>query len=227
MVGHGFIPGRRTKAISVHKTDFWYFIPGNGYSGAIDWEQQLYDTTDGEWHSTAYEDTGTATGTQTTSTLQDTTKSWTVNDYAGAWVWIDTGTGQYQRKKIVSNTSTTLTISGTWTTTPDATSTYKIYFNSRITVDEDGIYEVSIQVGWEKGMDIRGILVFVNNAFSTYFVKFSQAKSADTENAMHTCKKIQLSAGDYIEVQLYQSSGVDKRFVGQTSRTWFQVEKID
>ena len=71
-------------------------------------------------------DSGTSTGSNTTSTLRDTGKSWTTNIFAGAAVIIDGGTGSGQTSFIVSNTATILTVSPVWTTTPDATSTYKI-----------------------------------------------------------------------------------------------------
>lgn len=71
--------------------------------------------------------TGTSTGSNTTSTLKDTGKSWTVNQWAGARVTITGGTGSGAYANIVSNTSNTLTISGVWSgSTPDNTSTYAI-----------------------------------------------------------------------------------------------------
>jgi hypothetical protein len=67
--------------------------------------------------------TGQATGTQSSTTLQDTTKAWTVNQYAGATVSLTGGTGSGQTATVVSNTATTLTLSTTWGTTPVANST--------------------------------------------------------------------------------------------------------
>lgn len=64
------------------------------------------------------------TGSSTT-VLADTTKSWRVNQWAGYYVRIFSGTGEGQLRPIVSNTATTLT----WTavgTAPDATSEYLI-----------------------------------------------------------------------------------------------------
>ncbi len=67
--------------------------------------------------------TGQATGTQSSTTLQDTSKAWTVNQYAGATVSLTGGTGSGQTATVVSNTATTLTLSTTWGTTPVANST--------------------------------------------------------------------------------------------------------
>jgi hypothetical protein len=55
--------------------------------------------------------------------LQDTTKAWTVNQYAGATVTLTAGTGAGQTATVVSNTATALTISAPWATTPVANST--------------------------------------------------------------------------------------------------------
>ena len=70
-------------------------------------------------------DTGTATG-GTTTTLVDTTKHWDTNVWKYGLVEITGGTGEGQIMEIDSNTSDTLTLSGTFTTVPDTTSTYKI-----------------------------------------------------------------------------------------------------
>lgn len=78
---------------------------------------------------------GTATGAQTTGTLQDTTNTWPVNQYSNWDVVITSGTGAGQRRRIASNTAAILTLAGAvtgnantgnWTTTPDATSVYQI-----------------------------------------------------------------------------------------------------
>jgi len=71
--------------------------------------------------------TGTATSA-TATTLVNTSKSWTTNQWSNYQVRITGGTGLGQIRSIASNTATTLTVS-TWTTTPDATSTYVIEGN--------------------------------------------------------------------------------------------------
>src|SRR5438309_2535467 len=64
--------------------------------------------------------------TQTSTTLQDRTKSWTVNQWAGHLVRITAGTGAGQTSTVSSNTANTLTVSPAWTTIPDGTSKYAI-----------------------------------------------------------------------------------------------------
>lgn len=78
--------------------------------------------------------TGTATGTSTAGTagtpptfgtLTDGAQTWTVNDLRGRFVTISAGPGAGQRQVIQSNTATSLTIAGDWTS-PGVGSTYAI-----------------------------------------------------------------------------------------------------
>ena len=75
---------------------------------------------------------GTATSA-TSTTLVNSAKTWTVNQWTNYQVRITSGTGAGQIRSIVSNTATTLTV-GAWTITPDVTSTYVIEGN------EDTLY---------------------------------------------------------------------------------------
>lgn len=66
--------------------------------------------------------TGTSTGGNTTTTLNDTGKSWTINQWVGALVTAGTVSGE-----IVSNTATQLTIKWPWTGTTPGSIAYTIY----------------------------------------------------------------------------------------------------
>lgn len=70
-------------------------------------------------------DAGTATSGGA-STLTDSTKSWATNRWANYAVRILAGTGAGQVLPIASNTSTEITVAGTWQTNPDNTSVYSI-----------------------------------------------------------------------------------------------------
>ena len=73
-----------------------------------------------------------ATGTATAggaSTLTNSAKTWTTNQWTNYQVRIVSGTGAGQIRTIASNTGTVLTTSAAWTTTPDATSVYNIEGN--------------------------------------------------------------------------------------------------
>jgi hypothetical protein len=69
--------------------------------------------------------TGTATA-GAASTLTDSGKTWTVNEFAGLSITITAGTGAGQVRTIASNTATVITVSTAWTTNPDTTSQYAI-----------------------------------------------------------------------------------------------------
>lgn len=71
---------------------------------------------------------GTATAGAATS-LSNSGKAWTVNQWAFAQVRITGGTGAGQVRTINSNTGTALTVSAAWGTNPDATSVYVIEGN--------------------------------------------------------------------------------------------------
>jgi hypothetical protein len=71
-------------------------------------------------------DGGISTGSNTYNTLNDTTKSWTVNRYVNYSVRILAGTGAGQLRQIASNTATALTLYSGWNILPDNTSVYSI-----------------------------------------------------------------------------------------------------
>ncbi|NMB82428.1 MAG: hypothetical protein GYA14_11485 [Ignavibacteria bacterium] len=71
-------------------------------------------------------DTGTSSGSNSSTTLNDTTKNWATDIFQNKAVIITGGTGAGQIRKISSNTSNQLTVSMDWTTIPDDTSTYRI-----------------------------------------------------------------------------------------------------
>ena len=71
---------------------------------------------------------GTTTSA-TSTTLVNSSKNWTVNQWSNYQVTIISGTGAGQTRTISSNTSTTLTVSAAWTVTPDSTSVYEIEGN--------------------------------------------------------------------------------------------------
>jgi hypothetical protein len=63
------------------------------------------------------------------TTLTNSAKTWTVNQWTNYQVRIASGTGIGQVRTIASNTATVLTVGTAWTTTPDATSVYVIEGN--------------------------------------------------------------------------------------------------
>lgn len=72
--------------------------------------------------------TGTATGA-TSTTISNSAKTWTTNQWSNYVVRITAGTGVGQVRYISSNTATQITVSSAWTVTPDTTSVYAIESN--------------------------------------------------------------------------------------------------
>jgi RHS repeat-associated protein len=69
---------------------------------------------------------GTSTGSNSATTLNDTTQSWVADQWAGRTVQIVSGTGAGQVRTITGNSATQLTLATPWDTIPDANSTYAI-----------------------------------------------------------------------------------------------------
>ena len=70
-------------------------------------------------------DNGLATGGGN-NYLDDSGKSWSADQFNGAYIWIYAGTGRGQIRTISDTTSTRITVTTNWTTNPDATSCYAI-----------------------------------------------------------------------------------------------------
>ena len=64
----------------------------------------------------------------TDNTLTSTGSTWGVNQWSGQYVYLTSGTGSRQFRKIISNTADTLTINRDWHVNPDATSSFSIFY---------------------------------------------------------------------------------------------------
>lgn len=71
------------------------------------------------------DDSGTASAGGA-STLTDSSKTWTVDEWANKQLYIVAGTGSGQYRTITTNTATVLTVDSAWAVQPDATSQYQI-----------------------------------------------------------------------------------------------------
>jgi len=71
-------------------------------------------------------DKGTSSGSNSSNTLNDTSKNWSSDEFAGKVIIITNGTGAGQIRKISSNSATQITVSEDWETIPDDTSEYVI-----------------------------------------------------------------------------------------------------
>lgn len=159
----------------------YYFLNG-GTVAAAQWRVYDYATaswsslgttglpasfgTDGNLLSNCTEPfvTGTATGGGA-STLTNSAKTWTSNQWSNAQVRILSGTGAGQIRTISSNTGDTLTVSAPWTTPPDASSVYVIEGNEDFLYltgnNATPFYRFSISGNTWTTLTARGVLAAV------------------------------------------------------------------
>ena len=93
-------------------------------AGAVTNDISFHRLDEGELTAPYATGTATVTGSSTRS-LGDTTKTWTVDQWANYELWITGGTSIGTRARILGNTDKTLYVDGA-IVSPDATSTYKI-----------------------------------------------------------------------------------------------------
>jgi hypothetical protein len=125
-------------------TPFYFALNGVVVLGMID-KGVFYTAGFASWDVAAMNNDGSIVTANmlvtsaTASTIVDSTKSWTANEHVGRFVITVGGTGLNQVRKITANTATTLTIEQDWATTPDGTTTFRIY---------DQIYRLHANFPW-------------------------------------------------------------------------------
>jgi hypothetical protein len=109
-------------------TNTWGTLSNTGLPATLGTDGKLVSTP--SWIDSANSNfaTGTATGGGA-STISNSAKAWTTNQWANSQIRITAGTGAGQIRIIASNTGTDITVSTAWTTAPDATSQYEIQGN--------------------------------------------------------------------------------------------------
>lgn len=111
-----------------YATNTWTTLSNTGLPASLGTDGKLVSTP--SWMGSDY--LSFATGTASAggaSTITNSAKNWTTNQWANSQVRIVSGTGAGQVRMIASNTATVLTTSAAWTTQPDATSVYSIEGN--------------------------------------------------------------------------------------------------
>jgi hypothetical protein len=127
-----YVLGASTLAANIFKkycfaTNSWVALTQTGLPATISTDSKLISTP--SWIDDGFNTFATGTATSATgTTLVNSAKAWTTNQWANSQVRITGGTGAGQIRIITSNTGTTLTVP-TWTITPDATSVYAIEGN--------------------------------------------------------------------------------------------------
>lgn len=134
-------------------------------------------------------DTGTATAGSST-TLTDSTKSWTTNQFLDNMVKVLSGPGVGQTRRIVSNTTTKLTIDTPWATNPTSASTYQIVAPIHMVV----LAGVSVEKTFVRTLKFfgdRSSQVAFNDAF--YYDNFGG--SFDTGDSNHRIQDVLITFG--------------------------------
>lgn len=62
------------------------------------------------------------------ATITKTGASWTVNDYVGQYIYVYSGTGAGQLRKILSNTADTITVDRNWAVNPASASIFRVFY---------------------------------------------------------------------------------------------------
>lgn len=193
-----------------------------GTSDAIPFDTTEFST-NSAMHDTTIYASGTASGSQTSTTLQDVTKTWTPNQFVGHTVTIVGGTGAGQFRTVISNTTSSLS-SSAWTTTPNSSSQYQVSLSSRLVAPEDGIYEVigHASIAFQAG--ILGVFFYKNGVFKS--LHWTHQGQNIELNGQHT-RLIPLSASDYVDMRVYNGSGSQLDLFGGIFRLTFQMTKVD
>lgn len=117
---------------------------------------------------------GTATGGGA-STLIDTGRTWTVNQFAGGKVWIFDGTGTRQLASVLSNTANTLTVTAPWAVQPASGSRYSVIAATKIAsagkdiaILAHGQTNVEIDGFWIEGYVSYGVYVTSGGTLTLY-----------------------------------------------------------
>jgi hypothetical protein len=139
------------------------------------------DQNDGVVDEFQFATSGTATGAQTSSTLQDTTMTWMAGQWDNFVVTITSGTGAGQFRTISSNTANKLTVSSAWTTTPDSTSQYSIGSppNGQNFAIQLGNVYTATGIGFDSAGDLW-VANFGNNRVVEFTAPFSNGESFTT-----------------------------------------------
>jgi len=183
------------------------------------------DVDTNNFHDATAQETGTATGTHSTTTLQDTGQAWTVNEWTGFYCRITGGTNIDDVVKILSNTADTITVDSTWQTTVDNTSAYEFSLAGRLTTLEAGVYQISPRLTYQNSTTgLRGLFIYKNGAFfnSVFLEPVDNVESAAWLNP----QLIAMGVGDYVEIQSYQTAAPGHELLAFGARNTCSIIKI-
>jgi hypothetical protein len=184
-------------------------------------------------YKTAY-DSGIATPTGSPTNLQDITKTtWVVDEFINMILYITGGVGIGQARVINSNTVNTIEIVGSWDEIPDATSTYEITINNRLTINpnQEGKYLISSRITYEGNIaGERGIAIIKGDLLGNFTLLHRgfdlPINALDSRSSIQTVVA-DLIAGDWIEMRGFQNTGayISTRGAIQINNVLLQLTK--
>ncbi len=163
----------------------------------------------------------------TSTTLADSGETWIPNEFAGLLVTLTGGTGSGQTRRVISNTTNTLTVSPAWSTTPDTTTDFEIdpeaLFGSSNSVTSIGVMGESLLgetgglcVGTNNGSDGGGVTCYNSNIISNVY--HSDTEKTDDYGSEWT-------GTDYDDIRSIDMSGRAKVF-GSEAGFWVETEDV-
>lgn len=165
----------------------------SGPGSVISYYQSAWVSTP-SWRDSDYLSFATGTATSATlTTIVNTAKTWTTNQWSNYQIRIVSGTGAGQIRSISSNTADTITVSAAWTTTPDNTSSYSIEGNDDylyfFQTNSQNLYRYSISGNsWTLVSSTRPTAMYSN--CSAVWVNASTDSSWTSENDIQNGKYI-------------------------------------
>lgn len=212
----------KPRAVSVYNSIFT-MPTKSGTSDYVPFNTTEFEVGGTGQHDPTVGDSGTATGTQTSTTLQDTTKSWTTDQFVGHTVQLTGGTGSGQWRQITSNTSNTLTV-GAWDTTPDGTTTYSITEKAtRLVAPVDGAYMVLGHMSIQYQAGVAGIFFYRNGSFAS--LNYEHQSQSVELNVAHS-RIFNLSQNDYMEMRIYNGDSSARNLFAGVYRLTFQMFRV-
>ncbi len=123
---------------------------------------------------------GNSTGSNSATTLNDTSQAWTANQWTNYLVVITSGSGSGQVQSITSNTAARLTVSSTWTTIPDSTSLYKIVSKQQFSQSGTALTYQNVSTGSGTAPLADNITCFTVQQDATYTTRYIISLTAQT-----------------------------------------------
>jgi hypothetical protein len=170
------------------------------------------------------------------TTIGDSAETWTPNEFVGSFVEITGNTGISQTRRIIQNTATVLTVSPSWTTTPDATSDFQINPNelyggtnivTSVGVSDGGPSAArTLYVGTSDGLDNGGVTALRQDGDYTTDLYHGHAGRTDDSGAAWN------TTTDYDDIQTL-SAHSDVLSIGSSGLYWQEygtrslTEKVD